>query len=472
MAAEVVWLEPPSEADAARVAAFAGAERGPLSPAAFRAVLTKRTKDDRSAIEGLVIARQAAKEHESVLDGELKILAGLEAPLQEITLLADADDREVVVSALLYQGFAVDRFWGSTLGEDPGAAPWRITIDDAVVERPWLDAYAIAPLRPPTARDISEAPQRDRFEELRSTLAKATRARVLAPDLPAGAVLVVDGQQTEVDDLTVLELVPGQHWFHVELNGHVVARHKVRLSPGQRFQVELPVPQEVWDDLLRHLRTGERRLPGAVRPAIEAMDGEVWFAEKLGDDIRAWKVTPEGAESVEISGAPPSLGGPGPIGNVSVAAWAGPVWLNSPDFRDQLSDPPEGAGVVNAIAPAVGLELAWDRDWLRYGLGIDLTLPLGEHHVALSAGGGYRLRPTPYLLLGHPLVQASFGFLAPYHLVGGVEGAVPLGKGPLEIRAHARWGRPPPMVRADGTTWEGRSVTTLGVGLGARLRPR
>lgn len=476
-AAEVVWLQEPAPDDAARIAARAGATRGPLDVATFRGILAAPPADPRTAIDEVADALETVRVHETVLDGEKLILTGLEGPLNDITFLPDTDDRETVIRALLYQGFAADRFWGTHFGTAPDAAPWRIVVDNTPVERPWLDAFALDPLRRADEDDIGEAPQRASFEALRKTLAGVTRATLLAPDLPPDATVYIDGEpQRAFTSTTVVELLPGRHWLHATLDGTVIAREALRLAPGERHELAIDVPETAWRDFLRVVRTGEGRIPTPIVPVLEALSGEVWIADGAGDAVRAWRVRPSGVQAVPLGDARPASPSTGALADVSVAVWAGPTWLHSPDFREQ--DPsavPDSAGVINAVAPVGGLELAWDRDWLRYGLGVDATLPLGRHHVALSGAGRYRLRTTPYLLVGHPLVQATFGLLVPYHLVGGIQGTLDgasLGiDAPLELRARVRGGDAPTRTRVDGTAWRGGAIVQASLGLGIRLRP-
>jgi hypothetical protein len=475
LAAEVVWLEPPSAQDAARVGARAGALRGPLTPAAFRAGLSDVTPADAVAIDAVAAALEQVRVFEAELDGELKILAGLDAPLAQVRLVRDAADREVLVRALLYQGFAVDRFWGDTLGSDDAAAPYRVRIEDRHVERPWLDAFALDPLRAVADADIGEQPQREAYDRLRETLAEALHATVVAPDLPPGASLVVDGRTVLLDDTPLVQLVPGRHWLHVEVGGHVLARVAQRLRPGQRLEVVLPVPESEWRDLRRLLLRGEGVVPDGVRDVVEAWGGEVWFADGTGPSLRVWSVTPTQARPAPLAerpaAPPPAVGSP--LADVSVAGWIGLGWMHSADFRNQDPDAvPAGAGVVNAVAPVLGAELAWDRDWLRYGVGVDVSVPLGADHVALSGAGRYRLRAFPHVLVGHPLVQGQLGWVAPYHVAGGLQGCVPVVDDRVEIRARLLVGVPPALVRPDGTSWQGSPLLTASLGVGGRLRPR
>lgn len=471
-AAEVVWLSEPSVEDAARIAVLAQAKRGPLTPATFRSGAVVGIDDADSKMNALIDALTRVRVHESVLDGELLILDGLQKPLSEVTFVQGRQDRDTLIRALLYQGFAADRFWGGTLATDPAARPWRIQVDGTWVEQPWLDAFALDPLRVVTDSDIAEAPQREAYAALRRTLAQATRATVLAPDLPRGATLYVDGEPQDMDETTVLELLPGRHWFHVEQDGVPLTAQAVRLDPAQRFEVQLDIPQEDWRTFLKVLRDGHGLVPSTLKPALNAMDDEVWFAEGAGASIEVWAVKPDGATPVKVPSPATVAQDGGALGNVALAAWVGPSHLHSPDFRAQ--DPasvPDGPGVINAIAPTGGLSLTWDRDWLRYGLGFDVTLPLGSHHVALSGPARYRARPYTYAILGHPLVQATFGLYAPYHLAGGVQATVPLVEDWIEVRGGLRVGGAPPQELSNGDVWRGKVLIQSGVAIGIRLRP-
>jgi len=472
-AAEVVWLNPPTPQDAARVAAQAGARQGPLTPAAFRAIPVDRRPTDQTAVDVVEDTLADVRVHEKVLDGELLILGGLQTPLEQVRILRDKHDRDVVIRALLYQGFAVDRYWGDTLASAEEARPWKIRIDDDWVEQPWLDAFALDPLRKVGDDDITEAPQRQAYDTLRRTLARATRGTVVAADLPDGAILYLDGEAQDVQAPVAIDVLPGQPWIHVELDGEIIGLMAERVNPAERLEVVLPVSEPDWQALIKVLHGAGQVVPEGIREPLGAFGDEVWFAEGRGEQLRVWSVTPRGVERVQLTDMRlPSAGG-SPLGDVSLAGWVGPSWLHSPDLREQ--DPsavPDGAGVINSVAPHLQLELAWDRDWLRYGLGVGLTLPLGQHHVALSGQTRMRLRASPQLFVGHPRAQATVGFLLPYHPVVGVQGNVPVpGVDGLEVHGFFRGGPAPSLQRGDGTVWKGSPVVQLGVGIGGRARP-
>lgn len=471
-AAEVVWLDPPSAEDALRVGLQAGARRGPLSPAAFRALSVDLGLSNRAALDAVEDTLESVRVHENVLDGELLILNGLETPIQQVRILRDRQDREVLVRALLYQGFAADRFWGDTLAEAPDARAWRTRVDDQVVERPWLDAFALDPLRKPTSDDITQAPQRTAFDELRRVLARGTRATLVATELPPTASLVLDGETHAIGDGLTMDVLPGRHFIHVELDGEVIGSQVLRIEPAQRVEVSVPVPESDWTALIRTLHGSNSTIPDSIANTVRALDDEVWFAEGAGNTLRVWSVSPTSASRVALT--PRVEAAPSSEGQISLAGWAGPSWLHSGDFRAQSPDAvPDSAGVVNALAPVVGLEAVWDRSWIRYGLGLDLTLPLGAHHVALTGPEGrQRLRAHPHLILGHPLIQGTLGWTFPYHLMGGAQSTVPLpGLERLELRGAVRVGSAPAMTRADGSSWRGKPLVQVAIGVGTRLRP-
>lgn len=476
-AVEVIWLEPAPPDQVARVAALAQARRGPLDHAQFRALLTRETRRDQQAIVELARVREEVRAHEAVLDGELQIMEALERALSDIRLVRNEEDRETVISALLYQGFAVDRFWGQTLGEASEAAPYRLTIDDRVVERPWVDAFGMDPMRKASAEDIGEAPSREAYDALRRVLAVGLQARVLAPDLPPGAVLRVDGRAVEVDDTLIIELLPGLHYLQVELDEEIIASEVVRLQPGQRFELELPLQEAAWQQVVKAARSGQGLTPAALLPFLDALGGEVWVAQGSGADLRISQITPQRIEpvAVPIAGTV-SRPGPGRFGHVSLEGWAGGGLLYSRDFEQP---PPAGeAGRPLALAPAVGLALAWDRAWIRYGLGVELHAPLGPSQIARSGPSTHRIRAMPYALLGHSLFQVTYGYLTPHHWVGGAQAVWPISGDPLlddlliEVRGGLRLGSPPALDRADGSMWQGRSIVQAFVGFGVRLKPR
>jgi hypothetical protein len=473
VAAEVVWLSDPTPEDAARIAALAEARRGPLTQADLRGLLSAPTAADARAIAELQRVRDEVRVHETVLDGEKLILEAIERAIGPVTFVRDGRDLEAVTSALLYQGFAVERYFGPTLLDDPAAAPYRVAVGDAVVARPWVDAFALDPLRRPSESDIGEEPSRKAYEGLRTTLAQALRATLVVPDLPPESVLFVDGRPVVGEVASVTEVLPGLHFVHVELDGVIVARERVRLEPGQRFELQIPLPEPAWQDLVRAARAGEGVTPPPLLPFLERLGGELWVAWGRGDDLRVARVDVGGVRPVDVADTYESVPPRGGLGDVALATWIGAGVWHSPDFA---SAPPTGrGGEPLAVPPSAGIELAWDRAWLRYGLGVEVAVPLGADQVALSGPAVHRARPLAFVALGHPLLQVQAGYLFPHHRVGGLVASVPVATlaeaQEIELRAAFRTGAAPPVARPDGTIWQASRVVTASVSVGVRLRP-
>jgi hypothetical protein len=472
-AAEVVWLTDPAPDDAARIAALAEARRGPMRPAQLRALLSRVTPADDDALELVARTHEDVRVHEAVLDGERLIMEALERSAQAVSILRTGRDRDLLISALLYQGFAVDRFFGPTLPDDPTAAPYRVAIGDRVMARPWVEAFALDPLRRASQDDIGEEPSREAYDALRAPLARSLRASVVVPDLPPGAVLFVDGSPAERSGSALVELLPGRHWLHVDLGGHVIARASPRLAPGQRFELELPFPEADWQVLVRAARAGEGVAPAAVAPFLEALGGELWVALGRGDDVRVVRVDAAGVSPVDVTARFVSTPPRGAFGDVSLALSGGPGLLHSADFA--VAPPSGPGGRPLAFAPGAALGLDWDRGWLRYGLGVEVALPVGAEQVALTGPGRVRARALPYLVLGHPLLQVQAGYLFPHHTAGGLVATLPvaaLGDGlDAELRLAARAGAGPAVERADGTTWKPGRAIGIAATLGIRARP-
>lgn len=472
-AAEVVWLTEPTPEDAARIAALAEARRGPMRPSQLRALLSRASPADDEALDLVARTHEEVRVHESVLDGERAIMEALERAGQAVGILRSQGDRDLLISALLYQGFAIDRYFGTTLPDDPTAAPYRLTVGDRVVARPWVDAFALDPLRRASDRDIGEEPSRVAYDALRSHLARALRVSVVVPDLPPGAVLFVDGALADPVAGALLELLPGRHWLHVDLEGEVIARASPRLEPGQRFELELPLPEDDWQALTRSVRAGQGVAPAAVVPFLDELGGELWVAYGRGDEVQVARVTAVGVSSVDVAARFASTPPRGALGDVSIALSVGAGLLRSSDFA--VAPPTGPGGRPLAFAPGAAVGLDWDRGWLRYGLGVEIAVPTGAHQVALTGPERVRARALPYVVLGHPLLQVQAGYLFPHHTAGGLVATLPiaaLGDGlDAELRLAGRAGAGPSLERADGTFW--RPGTALGVAatFGVRARP-
>ncbi len=473
-ASEVVWLEPPSDADRIRVAEAAAAKGPALEPVDFLAAATKWTEADDAALKNLDTSVEQARAYETQLDGEILILRDLSGPIAAVTALRDDNGRSRLFAALSYQGFAANRLWGDELATNSDAAPWRVEYAGRTFEKPWVDAVALEPDRETTAYDIAEAPQRIAFAEVRAGLAELLPA-TLTPKglqlagLPSGEglaadlSLVVDGRPSPVSASGNVKVRPGRHLFHLEHEDHIVARWDVTVGPGDDVPLALPVPDAAWQSFVAGLAAGVP-VPEELKPLIEAMGGAVVLARNGEEGPEAFVVNAGGVRALDL--APAATADEEPYIDVLVSVGLLGGWFSSGDFytQDPVNVPQTKASVNAATA---GLWLSGDilRGLLAAGLGMDLLVPIGEHHVALTGDSAVRSRPIPHVALGIRQAQVTAGFMLPYHPAVGARLRLPLPM--MEARLGGWIGLPGEETRDDLSTYDRLSVYTVTGGIGA-----
>ncbi|HHO54356.1 MAG TPA: hypothetical protein ENK18_26665 [Deltaproteobacteria bacterium] len=459
--AGTLWLHPPSSEDAARVALLtSGAE--PITRLELRASAARITEADLQALRNLDGALQEARPYETELDGERVILELLEPAIRSVGVLRDDTDRSALFGTLAYQGFALSRFFGADLATDPAAEPWRTEILGVAVETPWLDAIALDPRRRITSYEIAEAPQRRAFTERRAQLVNTLPGLLLPPKVDD--TLVVDGRPTTPGPSGTVAVLPGRHLIHLERRGLVIDRWDVRVASGERVVLQQPVPDPVLETFLGDLVDGAP-IPPELEILLEAHGEPLWIAEPTDEGPKLFKIEGDTLVAVPIPRTPD----PVPI-VFSLGILGG--WLASDDFY--LQDPTASeatyatvnAGLVGGYASA-GLDLAP----LRITLGLDLLVPTGETHIALTGSGSMRARPIPHLAAGLPWIQATAGLLFPYHPAVGGQLALP-GPGPLKGRLSGWYAPGPERLRSDGSTWFGNPIASVSLGLGIELGGR
>lgn len=301
LAAEVVWLgDVPEPEVAAAVGRIAAASGPPLVAADLRAADTSVGARDTQAVDALRAALLDARAHEMRLDGEAEILRLLDGPIAAVEVIPDAAALAVFHEALVYQGFAAWRLYGDALGTDPDASPWRLTGWTGAVPRPWAEAVAVAPTRRPGARELAEATARSAFDTLAPAFLAQPVATLVIGELPAGAVVVLDGVELAPGTRWV-QVVPGRHLAHVALDGRVVERVDVRLAPAEQHTLDVPLQDEVWSRWLASLQAGKRAAtPAAVRPKVEALGGDVVVAWTARNRLHLVRVDAEGAAPHDV----------------------------------------------------------------------------------------------------------------------------------------------------------------------------
>lgn len=461
-ATEVVWLEEPEQAEQIIVATAAGATGPPLTPLELRAAATRWSEVDEENLRALSIALSAARAYESTLDGELLILRDLQPLTAKVTALRDDADRNVLYMALLYQGFAVNRYFGSKLGSDANAEPFRKLVT-RFVEAPWYHAAALEPTRSATNYEIGESPQRTVYEKVRQKLVSLAPATLTPAGLPGTARLIVDGRPTDINPQGQVKVRPGRHILHAEIDGHIVERWDIDATSG----TDVPLLPLV-DDLLWTRFLADPAGEPLAEPIIElvaAMGGEVWLATPNGP---IWSIT-----STAVTLIDPSSFRAGR--STSLAPWlhrlsAGPLagWLTSADFYAQAPRTvPRTVSSVNALAIGGWAEISFAVGPLNAGSGLDFLVPTGENHVAFSGKQRLRPRPIPYAAFGFGPVDVSAGWLFPYHPAVGLhltQSLLPSGH--LVVRGAGWRGFPLAPHRANGSIWQGAPIYTLTGGLG------
>jgi hypothetical protein len=471
-AAEVVWLLPPSAEQQAQIAALAQARGPALTPLELRAAVTRWTEADELALQRLDTELARVRVYEEQLDGELVIVQELEGPVSAVTALRGDSDRARLFAALTYQGFAVDRYWGASLPQASEAEPYRAKVGSLVVERPWLDAIALEPVRDATPYQIAEAPQRVAYNTLRTQLGAVAGAELIPLEVPAGARLMVDGRQQVPGAGGTIPVSPGRHLVHIELDGQIIGRLEVRAKPGDSITLSPHLPESEWIALVDQLvAAAPVELPPRVAELVDALGGEVWVAQP-GEPPTVVVLDASGMRPVELPGQGPSEQPPPPppeprwTAGFTVGALGG--WLSSGDFYAQ--DPyraPHTVGTVNAAALGGWLGADATLELARLGVGLDMLVTVGPYHVALTGDGATRVRPVPHVSAGMRWVQLTAGFLFPYHPALGARLELPLG--PLDARVSSWLGMPVPRDRADGTAWEPLPVYVVAAGAGVRF---
>lgn len=419
------------------------------------------TQADERAIAFLAEELAAVRPMADVFDGELQIMVRLGAALADVRAVRP-EDRDLLFSAMAFQGFAIHRYFQDNLATDLAAAPYRVEIQGRVEIGPWVDAIALNQERLPTLADVGDQSALLVFQELRARHLLTPTATVDVPNLPTGGRLVVDGRESAVDRARVL---PGTHRLAITVDGRIESRVVRILNPGE--QVSLIVPAN--PDALRALGTELSRGSEAVKlsvahlEALSRLEAPLTLVVPTKRDPLVYDVDASVARLRVTQDETPRLVARGSVGG---------GWLYDGEFLLQNYDEgaPETRATVNAFTPWLGLGLELrPTAWLAAGAGLDLGLPLGEHHTVPVAEDALRLRAFPHLAVGHPYAQLTAGLLLPWRLGLGPRVHVPLGD-VLELQGAYLYGIGLTRPRDEGeAAFEPTDVQTAWLGIGARL---
>jgi hypothetical protein len=379
---------------------------------------------DTRAIDQLAAELEGVQPLILELDGELKIMKRLDRALAQVTVVRDQADRALIYSALACQGFAVHRYYQQELGTDPAAAPYRVEVGGEALERPWVDAVALAPEIEPGPGHIQEAPERAAFSALRQTLLAQPTATLSAPSLPAGAELVINGASTPSRSA---QLPPGRHWVAVRLGGQIIHRERVELASGQELRLDPVIDPAELDELAARMGRGEGLvlLSEGVLAALAPLEEPVYLAVQ-GPDQSAWyKLDGAGAVRVETA-ARDSSGGAWVFGG----GFGGGLLVDPDWYLENAGDgAPDSPSTTTAAVPALSLAAEWRAPWFAAGVGLDTALPLGRYHRLPVGEGAMRARVYPHLRVGVPYLRATAGWVSPSQIGLGLRPRLPLGDG-------------------------------------------
>lgn len=425
------------------------------------------TEADDRAIAFLAEELSAVRPLADVFDGELQIMVRLSTAIEQVRAVRESD-RELLYKALVYQGFAVQRYFQDKLETDPGAAAYVTRQEGRAEVTAWLEAVALNPERVPTASEIPDQSALLAFQELRARHLLSPTCAITVSNMPRGGRLVVDGREAATDQTRVL---PGRHLVAVTVNGEIRARAELTLAPGGTGAIVVPAGPDELGALAASLADGPPsiKLSPSVQGTLQSLEPPVLLTVTGRRGDLTYAVKGAAAERVESAG-PSGSGDPSLVLHTAL----GGGWLYDGEFLLQNYD--EGAtatrSTVNAATPvaSLGVEYRPVRA-LALGLGVDLAVPLGEFQYLPTGDDQLRLRPYPHVAIGHPYLQLTAGPLLPWRIGVGGRLHVPLGEH-VEVQGAYIYGLGLEIPRDAGAEFEASDAAMAWVGAGWRWQGR
>lgn len=433
LAARIYWTAPPSDADAAAVGrTLPDATAAPLDDLITGGAVAE---DPAIAIEALRTELEAVRPLAGQFDGELQIMARLSKATSDVHALRDPADAELLWRALVFEGFAVHRYFQNKLGDDPAAAPYRTGDGLAALPTPWLDAVGIMGPRMPQDADLPEPNEKLAYDAVRATATVMPAALVEVGSLASGVSIRLDGQVVEPRQGVRTLVVPGRHMFRIEAGGAVLMSVDTRFKPSANAILTAPFGPAERDALVTLANRGDGwDVPEAAMVPIRGVGEPVYLA--IPGQPRLLRVDSGKAEPVHITSD---------AGTKHFAARIalGAGWVSDGDFFLQHVD--EGAPYdetsVNAVTPALSVGGEARFGLLAAGVGVDAQIATGEFHSLTTGSDETRAFVYPHVALGVPWVQATVGYLFPWHLGVGAQAHLGVYKG-VEVFGSAVYGVP------------------------------
>ncbi len=446
LADRVLWASPPDDTSAAAVArTVPGSTSAPLE-----SLMTGGAGPlSRGEIALLAAELDQVRPLADAFDGELQIMARLSKATGDVSILRSEEERNVLRRALLFQGFAVHRYFQGKLATESAAAPYRTVDGTEAWATAWLDACALlaAPLgvKP---EDIPEPAERLAFDAAQAHCQAMPGATFILGDLASGAEVRLDGVKIEGGSGVRVRMMPGRHLFHVAVGETLLLAQDVRIKAGADAVVSAPFGPAELAELRGRVASGADgwEVPAAARLPIAGFGEPVYIATPAGDKTSLLRVDGTVATAVRIRASEEETR-PGLVGRATVGAG----WVSTGDFLLQNLDDgaPADRYTVNAGTPAASLSLALESKLWSVGVGIDGQLALGEFHTLPTGESDTAAFLYPHVAAGLPWAQVTIGPMFPWYLGVGGRARVPL-FGPIELFASGVYGVPLDRPRDEG----------------------
>jgi hypothetical protein len=418
----VFWAEPPTDGDRdALQRTVPGATSAPLGSL----ITGEGPAPDPRALATLASELAAVRPLAQQFDGELQIMARLAKATGDVKLLHGPEEAEVLWRALVFEGFAVHRYFQDRLLTEPGAASYRVADAGQAWVAPWLDAAALMGPRAPIDEDIPEPAERLAWDAVRAHAASMPAAVVEVGVVAEGAQVWLDGQPVTPTPGERRLVVPGRHLFSVEVGGQVLLSADRRLAPGASARLDAPYGPREHEAFVSALKAakGPLAIPAAAQVPLAGQGEPVLLGVPGGEGVtQLWRV--DGTQAVPVAVvAPPRASEDGL--KVGVALGAG--WLSTGEFyTERAGQAPHDRATVNAFAPAFSGSARWQRGVLAVGAGVDGQLATGEYHTITTGAQELSTFVYPHAEVGTKWAQATVGYLFPWYLGAGVRGDVPV----------------------------------------------
>lgn len=387
---------------------------------------TAFSEADKAALDRLATEFEAVKPLANEFDGELAIMSRLLSATDGVSALRDTADRDLLYEALVFQGFAVARYFQADLATDPAAAAYRAEFNGVMVPKAWLDAAALDPARPVDDSLLTEEAERLAFDAVRAQVQVAPAGTLRIFGAPPGAVVVVDGG-APVSAALGVPMAPGRHWVQVQVDGETVARGSGRVASGGDWMVEVPAMSSDLELLAAALAEEPAALAlqdRVVRTLSQAEAQPLYLVVQGKREPLLYKV--QGSSATRM--ADPQAG-PSEASFFTVHAAVGVGWMYDGDwFLSKPDRTPQTKAAVNAVLPMGTLSAELRPGPLALRLGVDLGMPVGEHTTLASGGTDLRLRAHPHIGIGVPAAQLTVGYLFPWHMGVGARAQIPVGE--------------------------------------------